>query len=76
MLSHLKPRVDRMGWILFSSGIFFILLGLGYTFYTFPKGSPLASVFLAVGALIAIILGLYQFRRQNQMQQKQNTKST
>ena len=73
-MSQLRPRVDKIGWILSSFGIFFIFLGVGYSFYSFPKSSSWSSVFLGIGVLLAITVILYQLHRQNQMEQNQNTK--
>jgi hypothetical protein len=73
-LSQLRPRVDKIGWIIASFGVFFIFLGVGYSFYSFPTSSSWSSVFLGIGILFSITVILYQLHRQNQTEQNQNTK--
>jgi len=67
----LKPRVDKIGWVIIIVALSAILLSLGLGLFIFPKSSNWSTLLLVVGGLLAIVLAVHQANRRKQMQ-KQN----
>jgi len=75
LMNQLKPRIDRIGWILISlSVIFYFIIPLPYYVYTFsnhvysiPYSRFIVWVSQGLGILSAIAFGAYQIHRENHL---------
>jgi hypothetical protein len=65
----LSKKIDRIGWILIITSLFFFLFYLGSIILRF-SGS---SIYLMIGFVFIIVFNLYNQRRVNRMKNKQNT---